>query len=84
MLGSNYPGYYRLADERALARQIRRAARDPAYYDRLKRMLAARSPLFLPAAEKAGLRKLMAELEAMSSPQSASSRSSRTGAKLRR
>jgi putative glycosyltransferase (TIGR04348 family) len=81
MLGANYPGYYRLADERALARQIRSAARDPAYYDRLKRMLAARSPLFLPAAEKRGLRQLVAGLKRL---HPASSRSSRTGAKLRR
>ena len=84
MLGRSYPGYYRLADERALARQIRRAARDPAYYARLKRMLAARSPLFRPSAEKEGLRRLMAELKPPLSFQSPPSRSSRTGAKLRR
>lgn len=84
MLGLNYPGYYRLADERALARQIRRAARDPAYYARLRRLLEARSLLFRPSAEKEGLRRLMAELEAHRSLQSPPSRSSRTGAKLRR
>jgi putative glycosyltransferase (TIGR04348 family) len=84
MLGRNYPGYYRLGDEGALARQIRRAARDAAYYARLKRLLAARALLFRPSAEKEGLRRLMAELKAPSSLQSAPSRSSRTGAKLRR
>ena len=84
MLGPNYPGYYRLADERALARQIRRAAREPAYYARLRHLLAARSPLFRASAEKEGLRRLMAELKARLSLQSAPSRSSRTGAKLRR
>jgi putative glycosyltransferase (TIGR04348 family) len=77
MLGRGYPGYYRLADERALARQIRRAALDPAYYARLKRSTAARRPLFRPAAEREGLRRLLAELQ----PRSISSR---TGAKLRR
>ncbi len=83
MLGRGYPGYYRLADERALARQIRHAARDPAYYGRLRRLLAARSPLFTPNAEKEALRKLVAELKPHASLQSAS-KSSRTGAKLRR
>ena len=84
MLGRNYPGYYRLADERALARQIRRAARDPAYYARLKRLIESRSFLFRPGAEKEALRRLMAELKAHPSLQSPPSRSSRTGAKLRR
>lgn len=83
MLGRGYPGYYRLADERALARQIRRAARDPAYYTHLQRLLAARSPLFTPGAEKEALRRLVAELKPRPSLQSAS-KSSRTGAKLRR
>ena len=78
MLGRGYPGYFRFGDERDLARLLRRAALDPAYYARLKRMTAARRPLFLPSAERAGLRALLAELR----PQR--SRSSRTGAKLRR
>jgi putative glycosyltransferase (TIGR04348 family) len=84
MLGRNYPGYYRLGDERSLARQIRRAARDPAYYARLRRLLGVRSVLFRPSAEKEGLRRLVAELEAHSRLQSSASRISRTGAKLRR
>ncbi len=74
MLGRGYPGYYRLADERSLARQMRRAALDPAHYARLKRLTAARRPLFRPAAEREGLRRLLAEF----------SKISRTGAKLRR
>src|SRR5262245_41232368 len=56
MLGRGYPGYFRLGDERGLARLIRRAALEPAYYARLKRMTAARRPLFQPSAERAGLR----------------------------
>jgi putative glycosyltransferase (TIGR04348 family) len=82
MLGRSYPGTYRLADERSLARQIRRAALDPAYYARLKRLMAARWPLFRPAAEREGLRRLLAELAPR--PRSLRSRISRTGAKLRR
>ena len=80
MLGRDYPGYYRLGDERALARQIRRAALDPRYYARLKRLTAVRRRLFRPAAERAGLRKLLAELARLQARSSAS----RTGAKVRR
>lgn len=78
MLGRGYPGYFRLGDERDLARLIRLAALDPAFYARLKRLTAARRPLFLPSAERAALRALLAGLR----PQRPSS--SRTGAKLRR
>ena len=81
MLGRDYPGYYRLGDERSLARQIRRAALDPAYYRRLKRLTAARRPLFRPAAEREGLRKLLAEFKR---PQTPRSSTFRTGAKVRR
>ena len=78
MLGRGYPGYFRLGDERGLARLIRRAALDPDYYARLVRLVAARRRLFLPSAERARLRALLAEIR----PQRSSS--SRTGAKLRR
>src|SRR5262249_3165243 len=76
MLGRGYPGYYRLGDERALSRLIRRAALDSRFYARLRRLIAARRPLFLPSTERAGLRTLLADLQRSSS--------SRTGAKLRR
>jgi glycosyltransferase involved in cell wall biosynthesis len=82
MLGRAYPGYYAPADERGLARKIRGAASDSAYYARLKHRTAARRPLFRPAAERQGLRRLLAELAVR--PQSSRSRISRTGAKLRR
>jgi putative glycosyltransferase (TIGR04348 family) len=82
MLGRGYPGYYRLAAERSLARQIRRAALDPAYYARLERLTRARRPLFRPAAEREGLRRLLAGFTQR--PESSRSRISRTGAKLRR
>jgi len=82
MLGRGYPGYYRLADERALARQLRRAALDPAYHQHLERLMATRRPLFRPAAEREGLRRLLADFAPR--PQSSRSRISRTGAKLRR
>src|SRR5436309_11125399 len=63
MLGRGYPGYYALADERALARQIRRAARDSPYYARLKRLIAVRRTLFLPETERRNLQRLIAEFE---------------------
>jgi putative glycosyltransferase (TIGR04348 family) len=63
MLGRGYPGYYTLADERALARQIRRAASDALYYARLKRLIVARRSLFLPETERKGLQRLIAEFE---------------------
>jgi putative glycosyltransferase (TIGR04348 family) len=84
MLGRGYPGYYPLENERALARQIRRAAHDPGYCARLKRLVAARQVLFRPTAEQEGLRSLLAELDLRALRQPPRSRSSRTGPKLRR
>lgn len=55
MLGRDYPGYYPLGDERALARLIDRARRDPAFYRALRAGVAARRPLFAPASERRGL-----------------------------
>jgi putative glycosyltransferase (TIGR04348 family) len=63
MLGRGYPGYYALADERGLARQIRRAASDSRYHARLKRLIAARRSVFLPETERRGLQRLIAEFE---------------------
>jgi putative glycosyltransferase (TIGR04348 family) len=55
MLGRGYPGYFPLGDERALARLMARAGREPEFYRRLRRALAARRALFAPAAERAAL-----------------------------
>jgi glycosyltransferase involved in cell wall biosynthesis len=68
MLGRDYPGYYRLADERALARVIERAWRDRAFYRALKRALAARRPLFTPAAERRALLAVVREAANLASP----------------
>ncbi len=84
MLGRGYPGYYTLADEADLARRIRRAATDPAYYARLKRALAVRAPRFRPAAERKALGKLLTVLAPSARRQPAASRTRRTGPKLRR
>ncbi len=63
MLGREYAGYFRLEDERALARLLARAENDPAFYRRLARQCAARKALVSRAREKRGLRKLLESLD---------------------
>jgi putative glycosyltransferase (TIGR04348 family) len=55
MLGRDYPGYFPLGDEHALARRIARAQADRGFYRRLQRALARRRHRFAPAAERAAL-----------------------------
>ncbi len=55
MLGRRHPGYYRLGDERALARLLARAQDDPRFYGRLKSALRERRARFAPGAEKRAL-----------------------------
>ena len=62
MLGRTYPGYFPFGDERALARLIARAAREPGFYASLKRALRARRALFAPATERRAVAALMREL----------------------
>jgi len=52
MLGTEYPGYYRLGDERDLARLIERARGDSS---RLRKNLLKRKRLFAPAEERRSL-----------------------------
>jgi putative glycosyltransferase (TIGR04348 family) len=59
MLGSDYPGYFRLFDDAGLARLIARAATDKAYYRKLRRSVLARRPLFAPAAERRALQRAL-------------------------
>jgi putative glycosyltransferase (TIGR04348 family) len=55
MLGRGYPGYFPLYDERALAGLIRKSIEQKEFRRRLKHALAARRPLFAPAAERRAL-----------------------------
>jgi putative glycosyltransferase (TIGR04348 family) len=55
MLGEDYPGYFPVGDERALARALLRADQDPGYYEALCSACAARRGLFHPHREKAAL-----------------------------
>jgi glycosyltransferase involved in cell wall biosynthesis len=62
MLGRDYPGYYPLGDEHALARLLLRAERDKTFYAALLRSCAARAPLVAPARERASLERLIADV----------------------
>ena len=62
MLGADYPGYFPLFDDQALATMIDRAATDRIFYRNLKRAVLARKPLFAPLAERRALKLLMQEL----------------------
>ena len=62
MLGSDYPGYYPLESESALARLLWRAESDARFYARLKKLCVARARLVTPAHERASLRRLLGEV----------------------
>jgi putative glycosyltransferase (TIGR04348 family) len=55
LLGGSYPGYFRLEDERALARLITRAARNADFYRSLKAYVRKRRPMVAPQAEARAL-----------------------------
>jgi len=59
MLGREYPGYFPLFDDHALARLIERCRSDAAFYDRLRREMRRRRGLFDPASERAALKRLL-------------------------
>jgi putative glycosyltransferase (TIGR04348 family) len=53
LLGRDYPGYYPVRDEAALARLLDRAETEPAFLDTLERHGRKLKPLFRPAHEQA-------------------------------
>ncbi len=59
MLGRDYPGYFPLFDDRALARLIERCRTDAAFYRKLRGAILRRRALFAPAAERAALKRLL-------------------------
>ena len=63
MLGSDYPGYFALHDDKALARLLERAARDSRYYRSLKDAVRARRRLFAPSAEGGAVRRLVRDIK---------------------
>jgi len=61
MLGRDYPGFYPLADDAALAELIRRAMHERAFYRQLRDALRVRRALFAPAAERRALEHVVQE-----------------------
>ena len=64
MLGRDYPGYFPLFDDRALARLIERCRTDASFYKRLRSKLLQRRALFAPAEERSALKRLLRNLPA--------------------
>ena len=62
MLGEDYPGYYPLGDEKALALLVERTETDAAFYESLQARCAARRPLTLPERERGALGGLVEEV----------------------
>ena len=59
LLGRDYPGYYPVRDEAALARLLERAETEPTFLDTLERYGRKLSPLFRPAYEQAALKRIV-------------------------
>jgi putative glycosyltransferase (TIGR04348 family) len=62
MLGKDYPGYFPVGDHKALAALMHRLIDDPSFEAALQNACAARSALFTPAAERAGVQGLVSDL----------------------
>lgn len=62
MLGEDYPGYYPVGDEKALALLLRQAETDAAFYELLEERCAARHTLTLPERERGALGGLIEEV----------------------
>jgi glycosyltransferase involved in cell wall biosynthesis len=59
LLGSEYPGYFPLENDTALARLITRMAADPRFYARLKETVGSLRPMVAPRNEARALLALM-------------------------
>ena len=59
LLGRDYPGYYPVRDEVALARLLERAETEPAFLDLLERHGRKLRPLFRPIHEAAALKRIV-------------------------
>jgi len=62
LLGTDYPGYFRVRDTQSLARLLRRIESDPPFVDKLRCATARLAPLFTPEREVAAWGRLLAEL----------------------
>ena len=64
LLGPSYPGYFRVGDERALARLITRASTDASFYRSLKTHVRNLRPVVAPQAEARALLSALSGLPA--------------------
>jgi putative glycosyltransferase (TIGR04348 family) len=71
MLGRDYPGYYPLFDDKALARLIERCRTSAAFYMRLRRAILRRRDRFAPQAERAALKAALQGLPPAARPRAA-------------
>ncbi len=62
MLGEDYPGYYPVGDEEALALLLEQTETDVSFHELLKARCAARRPLTLPERERGALGDLIEEV----------------------
>ncbi len=62
LLGDDYPGFFGVGDEAALAELLRRVETDAAFLGELRRRCATLAPLFTPQAERRAWRDLLLEL----------------------
>ncbi|MFC3286018.1 selenoneine biosynthesis selenosugar synthase SenB [Litchfieldella rifensis] len=60
LLGSDYPGYFPVADTGALRECLLRAERDPAFVATLRERVVAQAPRFRPEAEREALARVIA------------------------
>lgn len=58
LLGEDYPGYFPVGDDAALAALIARCQASPSFLDSLRSRCAGRAPLFEPAREREAVRAL--------------------------
>ncbi len=62
LLGDDYPGFFTVGDEVALAELLRRAESDAGFLGELRRCCDALAPMFTPDAEREAWRDLLLEL----------------------
>jgi putative glycosyltransferase (TIGR04348 family) len=64
LLGADYPGYFETGDTDGLARLLRRAESEPAFYEELRAQCVRLRPLVEPAREREAWARLLDELTA--------------------
>ncbi|MDR9436157.1 MAG: selenoneine biosynthesis selenosugar synthase SenB [Thiohalophilus sp.] len=62
LLGEDYPGYYPVENEQALADRLQKAETDSTFYKELEQACIAKQPLFTPENESRGWRNLLSKL----------------------